>query len=134
MILTHKGEILFIKSSYGLKYNFPGGNLNRQENPETGAIREIREELGIEVDELNFLGTIIPPLEFEYRKNTISIFTAELSSRSIKINNLEVSDFKWLPQDNPPSMGHVAYQIFNFYKNEQGRNISIQTIDLYHNL
>jgi 8-oxo-dGTP pyrophosphatase MutT (NUDIX family) len=116
VILTYDGEILFIKSSYGLKYTFPGGNLGKHENAMAGGIREVKEEIGIELQSLNFLGTLIPPIEFEYRKNTISIFTAELPHRDIKINNLEISDFKWLPVANPPSMGHVACQIFELYK------------------
>lgn len=116
VILTHEDKILFVKSSYGLKYTFPGGNLGKQEDAKHGATREIKEELGIDVNQLNFLGTLVPPLEFEYRKNTISIFTAELLSKNIEINNLEISDFKWLPINNPPSMGHTACEIFEFYK------------------
>jgi len=118
VILTHKGKILFIKNSYGLKYNFPGGNLSKKEIPIDGAKREVKEELGINISKLTLIDTIIPPLEFEYRKNTIYIFTSELSSKDINTNNLEIIDYKWLPVDNPPSMGYVAYQIFEVYKSK----------------
>jgi len=115
IILTHKGEILFIKNSYGLKYNLPGGNLGKNEDPKQGAIREVKEELGIDIKEPTFLGEVIPLLEFEYRKNTISVFTVELPNKNISINNLEVLDFKWLSTD-PPSIGHTANQVLEFYK------------------
>lgn len=117
IILTHQDEILFVKNSYGLKYSFPGGNINKNENAEVGAKREAKEELGINIENLIFLGNIIPPLEFEYRENTISIFTSELPNKDVKINNLEIEDFKWLSINNPPSMGHTATQIFEFYCN-----------------
>ncbi len=116
VILTYQDEMLFVKSSYGLKYNFPGGNLGKNEDAQQGGIREIKEELGIQLDQLNFLGTLVPPLEFEYRKNIISIFTAEVPNKNIQTNNLEISDFKWLPISSPPSMGHTACEIFEFYK------------------
>ena len=117
IIITNRGDVLFVKNSYGIKYNFPGGNLAKLEEPVVGAKREVKEELGIDVNDLKFLGTIIPPIEFEYRKNTISIFKVEIPSRKININNFEIAEAKWLPISNPPSMGHVACQIFEFYKN-----------------
>jgi 8-oxo-dGTP pyrophosphatase MutT (NUDIX family) len=115
IVLTYKGEILFVKNSYGLKYNFPGGNIGKNENAEFGAKREVKEELGIDLKSLIFLGNIVPPLEYEYRKNTISIFTSELINKDIHINNVEIETYKWLLVTNPPSMGHTANQIFEFY-------------------
>lgn len=116
VILKNNNEILFVKTSYGLKFNFPGGNLAKDEDAEAGARREVKEELGIEIGRLEFLGTIVPPIEFEYRKNTISIFTAEVPNRDISINNLEISEVKWSPISSPPTMGPVATQIFEYYR------------------
>lgn len=116
IILTHKGEILLIKNSYGLKYNFPGGGIGKNEDPEAGIRREVKEELGISLKEVVYLDSIVPDIEYEYRKNTISIFTSELESKDITINNLEVEDAQWFDLDRRFSLGHVAYQIFELYK------------------
>ncbi len=116
IILTYKNEILFIRHSYGLKYNFPGGGIGKSEDPEDGVKREVREELGIDLDKVHYITSLVPDVAYEYRKNTISIFTAELQTKDININNLEIADAQWLPLTNPPSLGHVAYQIFQLYK------------------
>ncbi len=116
IILTCKDEILFIKNSYGLKYNFPGGNIGKDGDPEKGIRREVKEELGIDLGEVTYLDRIVPDIKYEYRKNTISIFTSELENKNISINNLEVEEVIWSHKENPPSLGHVAYQIFELYK------------------
>lgn len=116
VVLTYKDEILFIKNSYGLKYNFPGGNLRKCEDPEQGAKREVKEEIGIDIKELRLLGTIVPPLKYEYRKNTISIFVAELPSEEVNINNLEIEESIWCTKGNPPPLGPVAKMILDMYQ------------------
>jgi hypothetical protein len=67
------------------------------------------------IEKLVFLGEVIPPVEFEYRKNTIYVFTAELPIKKVNIDNIEIEDFKWSTKDSPPPMGHTANQIFTFY-------------------
>lgn len=116
IVLTYQGEILFVKNSYGLKYNFPGGGIGRYENPEQGIRREVKEELGIDLGNILYVDSIVPALEYEYRKNTISIFTAELPDKNVYINSLEVEDVQWFTLSSIPSMGHAAYQIFQIYK------------------
>lgn len=118
IILTHQGEVLFIKNTYGLKYNFPGGGLGKNEDPELGIRREVKEELGIDLKDIVYLDSVIPDIKYEYRKNTISIFTAELENKNISINSLEVADAQWLPKGKQPPLGHVAYQIFELYKQQ----------------
>ena len=115
IILTHKNEILFVKNSYGLKYNFPGGGIGKSEDPEKGIKREVKEELGVDLGGVVYITSLVPDIEYEYRKNTISIFTSELPNKDIKLKSLEIADAQWLPSTNPPSMGHVAYQIFQIY-------------------
>lgn len=119
IILTHKGQILFIKNSYGLKYNFPGGGIGKNEDPEVGIRREVKEELGIDLGEVVYLDSIVPDIKYEYRKNTISIFTSELNNKDITINNLEVESAQWLDPSGRIPLGHVAYQVLELYKNRQ---------------
>jgi 8-oxo-dGTP diphosphatase len=50
-ILEQEGRILVCRrradQPHPLKWEFPGGKLEPDENPETGLVRELREELGI---------------------------------------------------------------------------------------
>ncbi len=59
--VTHQGDILLMKRSatrrvFPGRYNGLGGHLERDEDPYTGAIREIREESGLDVHSVRLRG------------------------------------------------------------------------------
>ena len=62
-ILTKKGQILIAKrktgSRLGGKWEFPGGKIETDESPEDCLIREIKEELSINIKVGSFLGDSI---------------------------------------------------------------------------
>ena len=59
MLFNAAGELVLIRNSYGRTDLFvlPGGGIKRREEPEQAARREIREELGFEVEGLAYLST-----------------------------------------------------------------------------
>ncbi len=68
------GRVLLVRHSYGSGlWAFPGGGLNRGEQPLAAAIREFAEELGCAVTDPRHVGT----LEEDYHgvRNTAHIFT-----------------------------------------------------------
>ncbi len=50
IIERRDGAILLIRHSYRSRWGVPGGLLNRREDPAVAARREVREEVGLEVD------------------------------------------------------------------------------------
>lgn len=61
--VTHGDDILLLKRAehkriYPGRYNGVGGHIERDEEPLSGAIREIREETGLSVHNVQFCGTI----------------------------------------------------------------------------
>ncbi len=62
LILNDKNEILIAQRksniSQGLKWEFPGGKLKSGETPESCLVREIQEELGIQI-EINQIFTAV---------------------------------------------------------------------------
>jgi 8-oxo-dGTP pyrophosphatase MutT (NUDIX family) len=75
IIQNAKGEFLLVKHVYDPYYYLPGGGIKKHETPERAALREIREEVGIELDfqPLKFFG--IYTNNQEYKKDTIYVFS-----------------------------------------------------------
>lgn len=73
-ILNERGEALFIhraKDPAKGKLALPGGFIDFGETAETGARREIREEVGLEVDDLRYLCT--EPNHYTFQDVTYSV-------------------------------------------------------------
>lgn len=49
-LVVESGKVLAVLNVGDTKWNLPGGRLHRDETPQEGLAREIREELGIEVE------------------------------------------------------------------------------------
>lgn len=98
MIRNEKGEILLLEhyirplSAWGL----PGGFLERGEQPEEGIRREIREETGLELDDLRMVEarTIGSHLEM--------VFAAKASG-TVRLDTSEIKDFGWFRPDKVPA-------------------------------
>lgn len=48
--VEHDGQVLLVEAAYRHGWGFPGGMVDRRERPDAGARREVREEVGLEVD------------------------------------------------------------------------------------
>lgn len=100
-VFNDKKEILIIKrsdtvGSYPGYWGLPGGKLEPNESPEQAAVRELKEEvnLDVEIKDLTFLYN----LKRGPDKEIIS-FVAEVWSGSVKLNS-ESTDHKWVdPSD-----------------------------------
>jgi len=83
----------------GNTWGLPSGKINQKENPKKAVLREIEEETGIELENVNFLKKVYvkyPEYDFIYY-----IFHAKLDKMpKIKINNSEHKEFIWkYPKD-----------------------------------
>ena len=99
-IIEKNGKYLLVqeaKKKCYKKWNFPAGHLDFNESLEQGAIREIKEETGCDV-ELNGIC---------YINNRISeddifimiVFNAKLIKEDIKYDKEEILDVKWFDYD-----------------------------------
>ena len=99
-IIEKEGKYLLVqeaKKKCYKKWNFPAGHLDFNESLEQGAIREIKEETGCDV-ELNGIC---------YINNRISeddifimiVFNAKLIREEIKYGKEEILDVKWFDYD-----------------------------------
>lgn len=76
-------------------WEFPGGKIELGESPQEALIREIREELDVDIK----VGRLLETVEYDYPKFhlTMHCFICELLSEEIILKEHE--DAKWLAED-----------------------------------
>ncbi len=99
------GHLLLVRQSYRRDgWGFPGGLLRRREDPADGARRELKEELGIDVDLDGLPVVVIDP---EMRRVDV-VFNARLAPGSCEpewsAHSPEITDVRWFPPDGLPSL------------------------------
>lgn len=104
VIIRREDEILFVvrnrEPQYG-KLDLPGGFTDPNETVEESCQRELKEELGIEIDLSNFKYFLSQPNDYEYKtipyKTCDLIFEATLPKDSFfVIEEEEIKEAKWI--------------------------------------
>lgn len=99
-IIVSDNKILIAKrgetKSLANLWEFPGGKVEGNESPEECVVREIQEELNINIKVLKHFSTNIHKYDFGEIK--LIAFLAELESGEIELR--EHADFKWVLIDN----------------------------------
>jgi len=113
LILNKNNEVLLVNLlSFKEKYfAVPGGGIERGESLQDAIHREIREELGIEKESLDFVGKSNIPLKVEFKEIQITqedrVYTGSEryffgfrfigDNSEIVLKHDEVRDYKWVP-------------------------------------
>ena len=91
-------KILIIKNSYKDEYTCPSGSIKRGEDEKSAAIRELYEEVNIQVepDQLQFAGRFFSTHEF--KDDTVTFFEIQFSTApAVKVDNREVIWGEFVP-------------------------------------
>lgn len=97
-IICHDGKILATQRGYGdFKdgWEFPGGKVEQGESPEQAIIREIKEELDVEINPEKLVTTV----EYDYPTFHLTMHCFLSTVREGKIALLEHEQAKWLTPD-----------------------------------
>ena len=94
---------LMIKNTYGRsQWTFPGGAVDRGEEPRDAAIREVREEVGIALGDVQPIGDYFT--RRQYKRDTVYCFTASVDREDFVIDEGEISEARWFESSNLPEV------------------------------
>ena len=109
----HTNEILVVQHTYGVQkiWHLPGGGYRpNQESPESAAKREIKEELGPGISNLEALGEY--KTSAEGKRDTVIIFLGKAQSTNI-IPSSEIAAYCWITPQTFVNMKHI-YKVSKF--------------------
>ncbi len=101
MLFNPAGELLLIRNGYGASDQFllPGGGVSRRESPAAAAAREILEELGLEVRDVEPVWTYESGAEG--KRDTIHLFKAVADGLPVE-DQVEVVEARFFKLDALP--------------------------------
>lgn len=112
IIKNGEGEILItqrnLKKSQGGLWEFPGGKIEKGETREEAIIREIKEELTIEINVESYLGEKV----FEYPEKSINLIALNCRVKSGNIYLTEHEEARWVEKEELNSFEFAPADIF----------------------
>ena len=97
------GRVVFVRHTYGDRrsWELPGGGLRRREDPEPAVRREMREELGVELDDLRPLGRV--DIEGTHKRTELHCFEATVGGgAALRVDPGELAEVRWAAPEAPP--------------------------------
>ncbi len=98
--IWYKGEILLVRTSYHGYYSLPGGYVKSKETAIQAAIRELKEEIGLEMKPSELELVVDSKNKWEHRRDHVTIFSVEVTEKPhIEIDNREIVSAEFYPPD-----------------------------------
>jgi 8-oxo-dGTP pyrophosphatase MutT (NUDIX family) len=100
--LFNDGQVLLVRHTYGPReWELPGGGLRRGEDPFSAIQRELREELGVEIETALALG--VGNGVGRFAATEVSYFAADLPDRNVVADPVEIAEVAWWDPATPPA-------------------------------
>ncbi|MGU3538062.1 NUDIX domain-containing protein [Methylobacterium sp. A54F] len=111
-MIWFEDRVLLVRNSYQPRWSAPGGSVERSESSRDAVVREIGEEIGIQVSGAEFRFVRDVEFKFRYRHDRVSLFEWHPSVMpSIKVDHREIVGAQWFPLDQAsrlPLPPHLA--------------------------
>ena len=98
-ILNREGKVLVVNSPKWNRPTIPGGHIEVGETAEQAAVREAREEVGIDVRPMRLLKVqeAIFPNGFKWKKHFIFFdYLCEAGDEKVKVDGDEITSYEWM--------------------------------------
>lgn len=117
-IVEKNGQILLVRHTYGRRlWGFPGGSVKKDEDLYDAVKREVKEEVGIELENVKQIGSFVDTSQ--YVQDHIYCFVANPLSERLNINENEILEARWVSLVNLPSVGFIAQKILDLWQQEK---------------
>jgi len=105
-VVERDGALLLVRHAYRHGWGFPGGSLRRREDPRTAVVREVREELGVEVE----LGDGAVVHDLDVARVTF-VYRAALVHGDPSCRSAEIVEVGWFPRSLLPELEDEAVEV-----------------------
>ncbi len=118
-IVQKDGQVLMVRRNQSLveggKWAIPGGFLQRDERPEEGALRELKEETGWDGQDPQLFVVCLSPHRANDTRNWQNINFAYIVTASGQTgkHDWESTDVEWFPLDGLPDESMIAFDHAN---------------------
>ena len=107
IVYRDDGRSLLVRSRFSRQeWALPGGGVKHNESYEQAAARETLEEIGLKIDNLQYLGKANS--HESYAKFSVRVFAAHASNCDIKCN-FEIMEARWLNMNYLPEEYYALY-------------------------
>ena len=117
IVLVHDGDRVLLARKNGWvpgRYALIAGFVDNGEPLESAVRREVKEEVGVDVDDIRYVGS----QNWPFPSQLMVGFTARYSGGEITVDHDELEDARWFPRDglpNAPSHHSIAGFIIRHY-------------------
>lgn len=101
----NKSKILLVKNITYKEFHLPGGGMEKGEDGKKAILREVQEELGIQIEILYQLGKYT----YQNTNKHVEVFVTQTTSSAFQMQ-WELDDAQWFSFTNLPDLGKATKQ------------------------
>lgn len=98
------GAILLVRHTYKAHWGAPGGLLARREAPADGAVREVREEVGLAVEVVGDPAVVVDPIARRVDLVFDARPVAGADPTTARPTSAEIAEVRWFARDALPAL------------------------------
>jgi len=100
LFFNEKKELLIVKPSYKDHWSVPGGVVDENESPKEACIREVKEEINLDIKNPRFIGVDYKPARGQRNESLQFVFYGGILTQNqidkIKLRSGEISEYKFV--------------------------------------